>query len=235
MLPIILALALAQTGCGDSAQDVQQQGLELLQIAERGDVSALDALLKRDANADYRDSCDWTPLMKAALNGHSDAVQRLLAAGADVDAKDKGGYTGLMLAASNNHADSVAMLLDRGAMIDAQELTQGFTALTWAAQRGHRETVELLIARGADKTLPDFEGKTAADRAAEQGHAATTGAAVRRSFGKRAGRRRRLIPLLKPASRSPAEASDVGAICNRDGNNSRFRRGFIAAVSRSHG
>lgn len=172
MVPIILTLALAQTGCGDSAQEIQQQGMELLQIAERGDVSALDALFKRDANADYRDSCDWTPLMKAALNGHRDAVQRLLAAGADVDAKDKGGYTGLMLAASNNHADSVAMLLDRGAMIDAQELTQGFTALTWAAQRGHRKTVELLLARGADKTLPDFEGKTAADRAAEQGHAA---------------------------------------------------------------
>ncbi len=172
MLPVIFALALAQTGCGNSAQEVQQQGMELLQIAERGDVSALDALLKRDANADYRDSCDWTPLMKAALNGHTDTVQRLLAAGADVDAKDKGGYTGLMLAASNNHADSVAMLLDRGAMIDAQELTQGFTALIWAAQRGHRETVDLLLGRGADKTLPDFEGKTAADRAAEQGHKA---------------------------------------------------------------
>ena len=172
LLPIILALALAQTGCGNSPQDLQEQGMELLQIAERGDVSALDALLKRDANADYRDSCDWTPLMKAALNGHADAVQRLLAAGADVDAKDKGGYTALMLAASNNHAGSVALLLDRGAMIDAQELTQGFSALTWASQRGHRETVELLLARGADKTLPDFEGKTAADRAAEQGHAA---------------------------------------------------------------
>lgn len=172
MLPIILTLALAQTGCGDSAQEVQQQGTELLQIAERGDISALDALLTRDANADYRDSCDWTPLMKAALNGHKDVVQRLLAAGADIDAKDKGGYTGLMLAASNNHADTVAMLLERGAMSDAQELTEGFTALIWAAQRGHRETVELLLARGADKTLPDFEGKTAADRAAEQGHAA---------------------------------------------------------------
>ena len=172
VLPIILALALAQTGCGDSPHDQQEQGMELLRIAERGDVSALDALLKRDANADYRDSCDWTPLMKAALNGHADAVQRLLAAGADIDAKDKGGYTGLMLAASNNHADIVALLLDRGAMIDAQELTQGFSALTWAAQRGHRETVELLLARGADKTLPDFEGKSAADRAAEQGHAA---------------------------------------------------------------
>jgi len=172
LLPLILAVALAQTGCGNTAQDLQEQGMELLQIAERGDVSALDALLKRDANADYRDSCDWTPLMKAALNGHVDAIQRLLAAGAAVDAKDKGGYTALMLAASNNHAEGVALLLDRGAMIDAQELTQGFTALTWASQRGHRETVELLLARGADKTLPDFEGKTAADRAAEQGHEA---------------------------------------------------------------
>ncbi|MGB5733099.1 MAG: ankyrin repeat domain-containing protein [Thiohalocapsa sp.] len=172
LLPLILAVAVAQTGCGDAAQDAQEQGLELLQIAERGDVSALDALLKRDTDANYRDSCHWTPLMKAALNGHTDAVQRLLAAGADIDAKDKGGYTAPMLAASNNHADIVALLLDRGAMIDAQELTQGFTALTWAAQRGHRETVELLLARGADTTLPDFEGKTAAERAAEQGHAA---------------------------------------------------------------
>jgi ankyrin repeat protein len=169
-LLIIFALALAQASCGDSAQTVQEQGLALLEIAERGDVSALDALLKRRADADYRDSCHWTPLMKAALNGHLESVQRLLNAGAEADAADKGGYTSLMLAASNNHADVVALLLDHGAMIDAREDTQGFTPLIWAAQRGHRATVELLLARGADPTLPDFEGKTAAERASEQNH-----------------------------------------------------------------
>ena len=177
VLPGMLALGMTLTfsmnlvGCSDSAQDLQEQGMELLQLAEHGDVSALDALLKRDTDTNYRDSCHWTPLMKAALNGHKDAVLHLLDAGAAVDAADKGGYTGLMLAASNNHVEIVKLLIDRGAMIDAKENTQGFTALIWAAQRGHREAVELLLARGADRTLPDFEGKTAADRAAEEGHA----------------------------------------------------------------
>ena len=172
-LSLILTAAMSQTGCGnDSALDRQEQGMALLEFAERGDVSALDTLLKRNTDTNYRDSCHWTPLMKAALNGHNDAVRHLLDAGADADAADKGGYTSLMLAASNNHVDTVALLLDQGAMIDAQEQTQGFTALVWAAQRGHRETVALLLARGADRTLPDFEGKNAAQRAAEQEHAA---------------------------------------------------------------
>jgi len=170
MLALGMALTVNLSGCSDSAEDMQERGMELLQLAEHGKVSALDALLKRDTDANYRDSCHWTPLMKAALNGHTDAVLHLLDAGATVDAADKGGYTGLMLAASNNHVDSVKLLIDRGAMIDAKEHTQGFTALIWAAQRGHREAVELLLARGADRRLPDFEGKTAADRAAEEGH-----------------------------------------------------------------
>jgi len=168
---LVLAIPLLPAGCGDSPEQAQQRGAELLTLAERGDVSALDALLGRHADADVRDSCQWTPLMKAALNGHRDAVARLLAAGADVDAADKGGYTALMLAASNNHADVVELLLEQGAMIDAQERTQGFTALSWAAQRGHAETVQVLLRHGADTTLPDLEGKTAADHARAEGHA----------------------------------------------------------------
>jgi len=166
-LTVLLLLA----GCG--AEDPQERGMALLDTAARGDVSALDALLGGHADADYRDSCDWTPLMKAALNGHLPAVQRLLDAGADVDAADKGGYTGLMLAASNNHADVVRLLLEHGAMIDARESTQGYTALIWAAHRGHQETVSVLLEHGADPTLPDFEGKTADQHAVEQGHQST--------------------------------------------------------------
>jgi len=166
---LALAMPLVLAGCSDSAEQNQQRGAQLLDLAERGDVSALDALLGRKADADVRDSCQWTPLMKAALNGHRDAVARLLAAGASIDAADKGGYTALLLAASNNHADVVELLLDHGAMIDAQERTQGFTALIWAAQRGYAETVGVLLRHGADATLPDLEGKTAADHARLEG------------------------------------------------------------------
>jgi ankyrin repeat protein len=169
LIPLIFAGSLLLAGCneqdagGMSAAPANGPGVELLDVAERGDVSALDTLLGRRVSPDVRDQCQWTPLMKAALNGHLDAVTHLVQAGARVDAEDKGGYTALMLAASNNHAGVVAALLDAGAMIDHQERTEGVTALVWAAKRGHRETVDLLLARGADRTLPDFSGNSAND------------------------------------------------------------------------
>lgn len=167
----IFVLLLALTGCSETP-DPQQQAEELLNSAEAGDSAALERLLGSQVDANLRNSCDWTPLMMAAVNGHVDATERLLAAGAEVDAVDQGGYTALLLAASNNHTEIMEQLLAQGAMIDAQEQTQGYTALIWAAHRGHQEAVELLIEQGADPTLPDFEAKTAADHAREQGHEA---------------------------------------------------------------
>jgi ankyrin repeat protein len=163
-----LVLSLILSGCGQTP-DPQQQAEELLNVAEIGDVAALDRLLGNRVDTNIRNHCDWTPLMMAAVNGHAQATERLLAADAEVDAVDQGGYTALLLAASNNHTNVMKLLLDQGAMIDAQEQTQGYTALIWAAHRGHRDAVELLIERGADQTLPDFEAKTAADHAREQG------------------------------------------------------------------
>jgi ankyrin repeat protein len=164
LLPLLLA------GCSD-APSPDQQAEQLLSVAESGNLTAIERLLGDDrVDANVRNSCDWTPLMKAAVNGHLAAVDRLLAAGAEVDAVDQGGYTALLLAASNNHTAILERLLEQGAMIDAQEKTQGYTPLIWAAHRGHRDAVEALLQRGADETLPDFEGRTAADHARAQGH-----------------------------------------------------------------
>jgi uncharacterized protein len=163
--PILVLMAIS--ACGPS--DPTQQATELLEIAEQGDISALNALLKPSTRVDVRDSCDWTPLMKAALYGHIEVVERLLDAGATIDAQDNGGYTAMMLAASNNHAQIVDLLLSRGAMVDHQEQTHGWTALSWAGGKGHTETVEILLRHGADHTLEDFAGHTAEDRAREAG------------------------------------------------------------------
>ncbi|KXX66201.1 ankyrin repeat domain-containing protein [Marichromatium gracile] len=162
ILLLVTLLLAALTGCG--GPDDQGAGdPALLEFAEQGDLGALDGLLSRTGRPDVRDSCDWTPLMKAALNGHAAVVERLLAAGATVDAEDKGGYTAMMLAASNNHAEIVEMLLQQGAMIDHQEQTKGWTALIWATTQGRTAAVETLLKHGADRTLKDFEGNTAAD------------------------------------------------------------------------
>ncbi|MEY6432477.1 ankyrin repeat domain-containing protein [Thioalkalicoccus limnaeus] len=170
---MVFAIALAVAACSGEDPGVPRapDGAPLLlTVAEQGDLTTLDDLLaRRQILVDVRDSCDWTPLMKAALNGHLEAAARLIMAGAAIDAEDSGGYTALMLAASNNHRTVVEYLLAEGAMVDHQESTQGVTALIWAAKLGHRETLGTLIDGGADITLRDFSGRRAADWAAENG------------------------------------------------------------------
>ena len=171
-----ITLAIALTGLAacepsDPNNASDNASVALLDAAEQGDLNALDQLLAQHRQPDVRDSCDWTPLMKAALYGHTPVVARLLDAGASLDAVDKGGYTAMMLAASNNHAAAVELLLQRGAMVDHQESTEGWTALIWAAKQGHAKSVESLLRHRADPTLKDFGGKTAMDWASEGGYA----------------------------------------------------------------
>ncbi len=164
----IITLAITLTGLAACSQSDPNPlpgttGETLLDIAEQGDLSALNQMLSQHRQPDVRDSCQWTPLMKAALYGHTAVVERLLAAGAKVDAVDKGGYTAMMLAASNDHAEAVDLLLKHGAMVDHQESTEGWTALIWAAKQGHAKTVATLLHHRADRTLKDFKGQTALD------------------------------------------------------------------------
>ena len=149
LAPFLAMLLLTGCGSGDQVGEADAPP-PLVVAAERGDLSALDALLGKASKPDVRDACQWTPLMKASLNGHLALVDRLLGAGADPQAEDKGGYTPVLLAASNNHAEVVELLLEHAAKLNAQERTQGWTALIWAAKQGHLAAVEVLLGHGAD-------------------------------------------------------------------------------------
>lgn len=140
----------------------------LLNAAESGDLTAIRKLLNSSSNIDIRDACLWTPLMKAALNGHLETTRQLIEAGADLNLTDKGGYSALMLAASNNHAEVVNLLLKAGADPNQVEMTEGFSALIWAVKLGHIETVNRLLASTADRSIRDFDGKSALDWALEE-------------------------------------------------------------------
>ncbi len=180
----LLLFALGLAGCSEQASTPEaDRPATLFDAAEQGNLVALDEFLVGSQWVNSRTACQWTPLMKAALNGHPEAVRKLLDKGAQVELVDKGGYSAMMLAASNGHVEVVRLLLDHGADIDRVEQTQGMTALTWSAQRGQADTVRLLLERGADPSIRDAEGKTARDRAQEEGHQTVVDLLERHSTG----------------------------------------------------
>jgi len=69
---------------------------ELLAAAKNGQLSKVNALLRKGANPDCRDSIEqenMTPLMIAATNADLSIVATLLKNGADVNARSPAGYT----------------------------------------------------------------------------------------------------------------------------------------------
>ncbi|MBF0256474.1 MAG: ankyrin repeat domain-containing protein [Gammaproteobacteria bacterium] len=168
LTPLLICLLLA--GCSADNADEELAEPELIVAAEQGDLGRLDLLLQQQPDPDVRDSCQWTPLMKAAHLGHKAVVQRLLLLDAQVDLADKGGYTALLLAASNNHVEIIDLLHARGANLNQQERTNGWSALIWAANMGHQASVERLLQLGADPSLRDLKGRTALDWAQLKQH-----------------------------------------------------------------
>ncbi|MBT8399196.1 MAG: ankyrin repeat domain-containing protein [Rhodothermia bacterium] len=109
----------------------------------------------------------------AVTSGDSDAVSQLLREGANVDARDRYGRTGLMIAAHAGHLHVVETLIASGADLNVTA-KYGFSALMLAAVSGHEEIARTLAAAGADRAIrgtgaPGFDGKTAADLAADLG------------------------------------------------------------------
>src|SRR5262249_14496715 len=137
----------------------------LLDNAEVGNLTVVQALLAGGVSPDARDLSGMTALMVAVVHDHGAIAELLLARGADVNARDDGGVTALMLAANNGRAALLQRLLYRGANVDAKSQA-GWTALTYAAWSGHPEVVRRLLAAGADPSLLDRSGWTALQYAA---------------------------------------------------------------------
>jgi len=136
---------------------------EIITLSELGDLSKVKNQLNHGVKVDTLDSCQWSPLMKAAQNGHEDIVRLLILQGANLEQADKGNYTALLLAASRNHANIVEILIKNGAQLDHQEDTLGWSALIWATKLNHVKTVKTLLKNNANKNIKDFKGFTALD------------------------------------------------------------------------
>jgi len=144
---------LAAMACGFTGTLANAQSNDLIIAAGRGDLPAVNALLK--AGADVNDAKNTvlgptTALIEASSNGHLEVVQALLAAKADVNAKrgrnSKDGDTALTLASLNGHLEVVQALLAAKADVNAGSAP----ALYYATVIGNLDMVRVLLAAKPD-------------------------------------------------------------------------------------
>jgi uncharacterized protein len=172
-----------------------QETVDQFVINAHGNMAGVKEML--EANPDLintRSSMDETPLGAAAHVGNRAMAEYLLSQGAELDfpaavmlgdidwvkseldtdpalAQSAGahGISVLFHAVVGGNLEMVQLLLDRGA--DITSITgPDATALNAAAWRGDEEMSAWLIERGANPNVPDFEGKTALQRAEENGY-----------------------------------------------------------------
>ena len=147
----------------------------LLVAAFRKHYGAVEALLKRGANANARDMQGFDILTLAAVSNDMQLLKLALDNGADprrVTGPLDG--TALISAAHLGHVEIVRALIDAKAPLDNVN-RMGWTALLIAVllgnnSKGHIETVELLVKAGADTAIKDRQGATALDHARARGY-----------------------------------------------------------------
>jgi ankyrin repeat protein len=150
---------LVAAACGFTGSLASAQSNDLITAAGRGDLPAVNALLK--AGADVNDAKNTvlgptTALMEASSNGRLEVVQALLAAKADVNAtrgrNSKDGDTALSVASMNGHLNVVQALLAAKADVNAGSTP----TLYYAAMVGNLDIAKVLFGGETRSRLAGF-------------------------------------------------------------------------------
>jgi hypothetical protein len=148
--------------------------LNIFEAVRTGDLEIVKNYIKLGGNVNDTIITGSTLLMIASSYGQTGVINILLKAGADVNRVNYDGMTALMWGATPmGDPGAVRLLLDAGADVNAsyrRSNTAGATALMLAASLGLAEIAVLLIGYWAEISARDNDGKTALDRALENGH-----------------------------------------------------------------
>jgi ankyrin repeat protein len=161
ILALLLTLATATLGATPS---------DVANAAERGDTTAVIALLDRKADVNAPQAGGTTALHWAVYRGDLEIADLLIRAGANVNAANREGDTPLAMASTYGNAPIIDHLLKAGANAK-QAGPAGRTLLMLAARSGSIDAIKLLIDAGINVNAKETSrGTTALMWAAEQGH-----------------------------------------------------------------
>jgi ankyrin repeat protein len=163
----MMALAAGMTLAGPA-----HAAVPLVEAARRGDVAAVRAEVRRNADVNVAAPDGTTALHWAAQRGDLETAHILLGAGAAKDTATVYGVTPLALACMGGHAALAALLLDAGVDPDTA-LPGGETPLMTAARTGNVPILKTLISRRARvNAAEESTAQTALMWAAAEGHVA---------------------------------------------------------------
>ena len=133
---------MSQTHPVTDLKDEKEQ-LQLMSASLAGEIETVEALLRKGADVNARNSKGRTALMFAVINRHAATVQLLLDFAADVNAQAEDGFTPLILGACSGDLGITQMLLNNGADV-RKTAKSGDTAISHATEHGYSDIVELL-------------------------------------------------------------------------------------------
>lgn len=134
-----------------------EEDSRLMLAAENGLVEDLKSALADGEDVEFRDECDFTPLIVAAANGHADCVRLLLEHGANVKATNNDDYTALLKATENAHFDCMHLLLLYKSDVDVSGPDYDTPLMISTVECGIKH-IRLLLDYGADPRITDPKG-----------------------------------------------------------------------------
>ena len=141
------------------AAHAQNRDQALIGAAGRGDLAAVERLIREGASVAARDNRGRTALLVATHGNHVPAARALIAAGADVNAKDDIQDSAFLYAGAEGRTEILKMTLPTADLKSTNRY--GGTALIPAAHHGHTEAVRILLATAIDKDHVNRLGWTA--------------------------------------------------------------------------
>jgi ankyrin repeat protein len=151
-LVAVLVVAAAVASCTTTPRIAANLG-DLHRAVQAGDMAAIDAALKVQADIDVPDGHGRTALLHAAALPNVQVLEHLLDRGADPNFVGADGDTPLLVACRKANNAVAAALIRRQARVDTAG-DDGLTCLAIAATMENRELFDRLLARGASLEAP---------------------------------------------------------------------------------